>query len=72
QPFPYESGYSIVRVNAKDPPHEKEYKDAIPDAASQYQEYLSKKIMSDWLQSLRSRYPVHIYDDVLKQIAHQG
>ena len=68
QPFSYENGFSIVRVNAKEMPHPKEFKDAIPDAASQYQEYLSKKVMSDWIDSLRQRYPVKIYDDVLKHI----
>lgn len=68
EPMPYESGLSVIRVNAKDLPHEKAYKDAIPDAASQYQEYLSKKIMSDWIEGLKKQYPVTMNDAVLRKI----
>lgn len=69
EPFTHESGYAIVRVDAKEKSHEKFYRDAIPDAASQYQEYLSKKIMSDWIDAMKKKYPVTINDSVLKKLA---
>jgi peptidyl-prolyl cis-trans isomerase SurA len=69
EPFAYESGYSVVRVNAKDSPHEKTFRDAVPDVASKYQEYLSFKLMNDWIDSLKAKYPVQVNVDVLKRVA---
>jgi hypothetical protein len=66
EPFPYQSGWSIIKTVAKDPPHIKSFEEATPEVASGYQEAATKKREQDWVDTLKNKYPVTIIKEALK------
>ncbi len=68
EPFPFENGYSIVRINQYEPPREKTFEEAIPDFASDVQEILQKRLQEEWINSLKKRIPHKILTKNLEKV----
>ncbi len=68
QPVNYEGSYSIVRVNAFVPPQPKTFEEARGEVSSDYQEYESKRLQSEWIQSLRSEFGVKIDEKTFHEL----
>lgn len=69
-PFVNEPGYSIVKINEVHPPRPKTFEEAIGDFSPQYQEILQSKLLKQWLDSVRKKNPVKIYEnEINKQIS---
>ena len=66
EPFEFQSGWSIIKTIAKDPPHVKSFEDATPEVASGYQEVATKKREQEWVETLKNKYPVTINKEALK------
>jgi peptidyl-prolyl cis-trans isomerase SurA len=67
EPFPYQSGWSIIKTLARDSAHVKSFEDATPEVASGYQEVATKKREQDWVETLKNKYPVVIDTEALKE-----
>jgi parvulin-like peptidyl-prolyl isomerase len=67
RPFQYPTGWSIVKVIAKDSAHAKTFTEATPELLSAYQEHASKIREEEWLMELRNRYPVVLKKEVLSE-----
>lgn len=65
--FPFQSGWSIIKVMAKDGPRVKTFEEAGPEVASSYQEQASKVREQEWLDSLKQKYGVVIDNALLTQ-----
>ena len=64
--FPYENGYSVIKVLSKDPARNKTFAEAGSELSSAYQEAESKQKESEWENSLRLKYPVKEFREVLE------
>ena len=69
--FPYEKGYSVIKVLAKDGAHNKTFAEAGSELSSAFQEYESKHRESEWEESLRMKYIVREFKEVLKNSTDQ-
>ena len=67
--FPYENGFSIIKVISRDPARTKTFSEAGPEVSSAYQEAESKARESEWENTLRSNYPVKEFKEVLGNTA---
>ncbi len=65
-PFLYRGYPTIVRLNKRDPLRQKTYEEAGTEVSSAFQEYESKRLENEWLESLRKKYPVVVYKERLK------
>ncbi|MBI5021285.1 MAG: peptidylprolyl isomerase [Ignavibacteriales bacterium] len=66
EPFALEDGsYTIVKVVGKDDSRLKTYEEAGAEVSNAYQEFLSKQLEKQWLDSIKSRYPVKQYKETL-------
>ncbi len=63
--FPYESGWSMIKVLGRDSSHVKTFEEAGPELASAYQEQASKIREQQWLESLRKKFGVTVNDALL-------
>ena len=63
--FKYENGYSIIKVLAKDPARNKTFKEAGSELSSAFQEAESKQKETEWENSLRLKYPVREFKEML-------
>ncbi|MBI4535539.1 MAG: peptidylprolyl isomerase, partial [Ignavibacteriae bacterium] len=66
-PFRFKNGFTIVRLNKRDPLRHKTFEEAGTEVSSAFQEYESKRLEQEWLDSLRVHYPVVEYKEVLKK-----
>jgi hypothetical protein len=65
-PFTVRGTYSIVRLNKREPTRLKTFEEAGGELSSAFQEAESKRLETEWLQSLRQRYPVVEHKEALK------
>lgn len=65
EPISYQGGYSIIRLDKKQPPRLKTYEEAVSELASAYQEAEATRLERQWLDRLRQKYPVTVYKDRL-------
>ena len=56
EPFAFEGGYSIVRLNQRVPPEQKTFAEARQEVASAYQDDRAQQLRTEWVQELRSKY----------------
>jgi peptidyl-prolyl cis-trans isomerase SurA len=56
--FPYENGFSFVKVLQKDPAREKTFEEAQSEISGAFQEYETKRLGDEWYESLKKKYPV--------------
>ncbi|MFZ1731458.1 MAG: peptidylprolyl isomerase [Bacteroidota bacterium] len=66
-PMKYQYGFSIIKVTEKDKSREKTFEEAQSEVSSKFQEYESKRLEREWIQSLKDKYGVKIHEDVLKK-----
>ncbi len=66
RPVYYSGGYCIVRLNAREPSRIKTFEEAGAEVSSAYQEYESKRLEAEWLDSLRKQSPVVEHKELLK------
>lgn len=59
-PVKFEGGYSIVKVNEYLPIRPKTFEEAIADFAPAYQDAVQKQLTSQWLESVKKRFPIVI------------
>jgi len=57
-PFEHPSGWSIIKVLAKDSSRVKSFEEAKPELISAFQEYASKIREQEWVSVLRTKFPV--------------
>ncbi|MBL7999414.1 MAG: peptidylprolyl isomerase [Candidatus Kapabacteria bacterium] len=69
--FPFEKGFSVVRVNETQPPRTKTFEEAIPDFAPAYQDLMQKRLSEQWIARLREKFPVQIQFDTVNSIFKQ-
>ena len=65
-PFPNRAHFCRFRLNTREPRREKTFDEAGGELSSAFQEAESKRLETEWLQSLRQRYPVVENKEVLK------
>jgi len=63
--FPYENGFSIVKVLEKVPAGEKTFSEAGSELASAYQDSESKRLENEWYESLLKKYPVVVHKELV-------
>jgi len=66
-PFQNQSGWSTLKVLAKDTAHVKSFEDATPEVASGYQEEATKKREYEWVEGLKKKYPVTVHTEALTE-----
>ena len=67
EPIPNSGGFSIIRLDIKDPARIKTFEEAKPEVSGAFQEAESKRLESEYLDSLRAKYHPVIYYDELQQ-----
>ena len=68
--FANEGGFSIIKVLEKDPARDKTYAEAGSELSSAFQEYESKRLESEWYESLKKKYPVTTNPEALNPPAN--
>lgn len=72
EPFKFENGYVVIKLDSYEPPKQKSFEDAIPDFAPAFQELLQKQISDKWVGSLRQKYNAKLdfkaLDNTVKQL----
>jgi peptidyl-prolyl cis-trans isomerase SurA len=66
-PMKFQYGFSIIKVMEKDKSREKTFEEAQSEVSSKFQEYESKRLEREWIQSLKDKFGVEIHEDVLKK-----
>jgi peptidyl-prolyl cis-trans isomerase SurA len=66
EPFGFQSGFSIVKVNHRAPIMQKTYEEAKQEVASQYQDDLSGELRLEWVNELRKKYRRQINTKVIE------
>ncbi len=67
EPFSFQGGYSIVRLNQRDPIHEKTFDEARQEVASQYQDDRASELRTQWVTELRKTYKRQLNEALLTQ-----
>jgi len=68
EPFKYETGYSIIKLNNILPARKKTFEEAIPDIAAKVQIISQKNIEKNWIESLKNQYKVTINTKAINSI----
>ncbi|MGQ9818736.1 MAG: peptidylprolyl isomerase [Candidatus Kapaibacteriales bacterium] len=68
KPFPFENGFSIVKISDYEPQRVKTFQEAIPDFATDVQEILQKKLTETWLEKVKKKIPIKIYNQNLEKV----
>ncbi len=66
QPFFFQNGYVLVRLDAREPSRQKTYEEAGPEVSTSFQDYEAKRLEKEWLNGLRQRYPVTEQKEMLQ------
>ena len=71
EPVVFAGGYSIFKLNDRQPARMKTFEEAKAEVSGEYQEMISKKLENDYLTSLETRYKPKIYYDKLEDAFKQ-
>ena len=71
EPVVFSGGYSMFKLNERQPARIKTFEEAKAEVSGEYQEMLSKKLENDYLTSLDKRYKPKMYDDKLEDAFKQ-
>ena len=66
EPFSFQSGFSIVKLNRRVPITQKSFDEARQEVASQYQDELSNELRLEWVNDLRKKYKRQINTKVIE------
>lgn len=72
EPVPNPGGFSILRLDLKDPARLKTFEEAKPEVSGAYQEYESKRLENEYIDSLKKKYSPVIYYDELRNAFKQN
>lgn len=64
-PFFFKVGYSLVRLEGRDPARHKTFDEAGAEVSSSFQDYEAKRLESEWLNRVRREHPVVEYRENL-------
>jgi peptidyl-prolyl cis-trans isomerase SurA len=64
EPVKNRSGYSILLVHSKEPAREKTFEEASSEVTVQYQDQQTKKLSASWIESLKKKTQIKVYDKV--------
>jgi len=70
--FPFENGYTMIKVLGKDPAREKTFHEAGSELSSAFQEFESKRLENEWHESLKKKYPIITNKEALKDTSAQA
>jgi len=71
EPVAFSGGYSIFKLNERQPARTKTFEEAKAEVSGEYQEMLSKKLENDYLTSLDRRYKPKMYYEKLQNAFKQ-
>jgi peptidyl-prolyl cis-trans isomerase SurA len=66
-PFPYKVGFSIVRLQRREPARRKEYEEAGAEVSSLFQDYEAKRLEKEWMERVERAHPVVVNKETLRQ-----
>lgn len=70
EPIPNQGGFSIIRLDEKDPARLKTFEEAKAEVSGAFQEFESRRLENEYIDSLKKRYsPVINYDQLRKAFA---
>jgi peptidyl-prolyl cis-trans isomerase SurA len=72
EPVPNPGGFSILRLDFKAPARLKTFEEAKAEVSGQYQEYESKRLENEYIDSLKKKYSPVIYYDELRKAFKQN
>ncbi len=62
-----DGGYSIIKVNSKEPSRAKTFEEAGVDVSNAFQEYQQKQLEAEWLEKIKAKYPVQLFPEHLQK-----
>lgn len=62
-----DGGYSIIKVNLKEPSHLKTFEEAGVEVSNTFQEYEQKRLEKEWLEKVKAKYPVQLFPEILQK-----
>ncbi len=65
-PFRTKTGFSVVRKDSAAPARQKTFEEAGPEVSSAFQDYESKRLETEWLNSIKRYAPVSEHKELLK------
>lgn len=65
-PFFYRNGQAIVRLDGREAPRRKTFEEAAPEVSTSFQDYEAKRLENEWIDRLKTRFPVVEQKDVLQ------
>jgi hypothetical protein len=65
-PFFFRNGYSIVRLDNREPPRQKTFEEAGPEVSTSFQDYEAKRLEKEWIEGLKQQFPVTEQREILK------
>lgn len=73
EPIPNSGGFSILRLDIKDPARLKTFEEAKAEVSGAFQESESKRLENEYIDSLKKKYtPVIYYDELRKAFNHNN
>ena len=73
EPIPNPGGFSILRLDIKDPARLKTFEEAKAEVSGAFQESESKRLENEYIDSLKKKYtPVIYYDELRKAFNHNN
>jgi len=72
EPIPNAGGFSILRLDIKDSARLKTFEEAKAEVSGAYQEYESKRLEKEYIDSLKNKYSPVIYYDELRKAFKQN
>jgi peptidyl-prolyl cis-trans isomerase SurA len=71
-PFYHQNGYSLVQLEAREPARQKTFEEATPEASTSFQDAESKRLEKEWMNGLKTRFPVQENKASLKDAFKPG
>ncbi len=62
-----DGGYSILKVNLKEPSRVKTFEEAGVEVSNAFQEYQQKRLETEWLEKIKTKYPVQLFPEQLQK-----
>ncbi|MDI6804166.1 MAG: peptidylprolyl isomerase [Bacteroidota bacterium] len=62
-----DGGYSIIKVNLKEPSRFKTFEEAGVEVSNAFQEYQQKRLETEWLEKIKTKYPVQLFPEQLQK-----
>jgi peptidyl-prolyl cis-trans isomerase SurA len=72
EPIPNPGGFSILRLDIRNPARIKTFEEAKPEVSGNFQEYESKRLENEYIDSLKKKYSPVIYYDELRKAFKQN